>query len=376
MSKAELPIDNSTDNSSEESNFLTKLMQETVETVTHADEQEAVIRVQKLREKSPTATADELAETLIRNKCMQAGAIGAVTASPTMIPGIGTVVALTFGTAVDIGMMYKLQGELVYELIDLYAPDLPSDHKNNVLMIVTGIGIGANRVISQSGQEIAADATSRLASRFSGVASREVAAEVTEDAAAGLLAKSVSTVLGVATAAGINVITTYMIGRRTQAYLKQGPEAMEDWTASLRTVIGVDERKLVAWLMEATRTSWQLIHHQSSNLGTKLAAVGQSAKELYIIQADKTGKRVVEIAGHLADQSDSTLSQLATLGRNAGAGITAGATALVNRVAGKRKLTDDEVAQTSASLPNAFLPDASLSDSAAKQLNETEWADK
>ncbi|MCB0127499.1 MAG: hypothetical protein KDE58_34785, partial [Caldilineaceae bacterium] len=135
----------------QEENFLTKLMQETMQTMTHADEEEALTRVQTLRQKFPQATTDELAEKLIRHKCIQAGAIGAVTASPTMIPGLGTVVALTFGTAVDIRMMYKLQGELVLELINLYAPTLALENKRNVLMVVTGISIGANRVLSEGG---------------------------------------------------------------------------------------------------------------------------------------------------------------------------------------------------------------------------------
>ncbi len=311
-----------------ENSVVTKLMHEVVQTMARTDEQEAMARVQKLRAKLPGATDDELAETLIRNKCLQAGAIGAVTASPTLIPGLGTVVALTFGTAVDIKMMYKLQGELVIELMALYTPDLALENKRNVLMVVTGLGIGANRYISQQGQELASKATQRLASRFGGAA----AVEVAEDAAAGVMAKSVSTMLGVATSAGINVVATYAIGRRAQAYLKQGPEAMEDWTLSLRTITGVDERKLIAWLMEATRTSWQLIQRQSSSFAAKLLTAGQTAQTLYMIQADKAGTRAVEIGSYLAEQTDSSLTRLADLGRSAGSGIASGTSALVQRV--------------------------------------------
>ncbi|MCB0063585.1 MAG: hypothetical protein KDE19_15790, partial [Caldilineaceae bacterium] len=59
-------------------NFLTKLMHDTLETMTYTDEKEAAERIQKLRAKHPAATQDDLAEKVIRNKCMQAGAIGAV----------------------------------------------------------------------------------------------------------------------------------------------------------------------------------------------------------------------------------------------------------------------------------------------------------
>lgn len=319
-----------------EDTFLTKLMHETLQTMTHTDEEEAVERVRKLRDKRSAATPDELAELLIRNKVMQAGAIGAVTASPTLIPGLGTVVALTFGTAVDMRMTYKLQGEMVLELIELYQPDMPADNKRNVLMVVTGLSLGAGRVVTQSGQKVAVEATERLAARFSGLATREVAAEVTEGAAASVATKSISTIFGVATSAGINAVTTYTIARRAQAYLKQGPEAMDDWTASLRTVTGVDERKLTAWLIATTRSSWQMIRKQSANWATKLAdistSVGQSAKEIYVVQVDKTGTHLIDASSYIAEKSDATVSRLIDLGRDTGESLTNGTNALIQSI--------------------------------------------
>lgn len=329
-----------------ENTFLAKLMHETLQTMSHTDEEEAVERVRKLRDSRSAATPDELAELLIRNKVMQAGAIGAVTASPTLIPGLGTVVALTFGTAVDMRMTYKLQGELVLELIELYQPNLPLENKRNVLMVVTGLSLGAGRVLAQSGQKVAVEATERLAGRFSGVAAGEITAEVAEGAATGLFAKSVSTVLGVATSAGINAVTTYTIGRRAQAYLKQGPEAMDDWTASLRTITGVDERKIIAWLIATTRSSWQLIRKQSANWATKLTDigtnVGQSAKEVYVVQADKTGRHLVDAGSYIAEKSDSTVSRLIDLGRNTGESLADGTNALVQSIRARFRGNEDD----------------------------------
>lgn len=322
----------------QEENFLNKLMQETLQTMTHADEQEALKRVEKLRGKRPNTTTDQLAEVIIRNKCMQAGAIGAVTASPTLIPGLGTVVALTFGTAVDIRMMYKLQGELVLELINLYAPTLPLENKRNALMVVTGISIGANRVLSEGGQEIAAKATQRLSARLGGT----VAEEVAEDAATGLFAKSVSLALGIAAAAGINMVTTYTIGRRAQAYLKQGPEAMDDWTASMRTITGVDERKLIAWMMATTRHSWELIRKQSKDLGTKLAGLSQGAKELYVIQSAKAGEQLSETSSSLFEQGSNGVSWLFDASKDAVSDVAASTSALADTMLDKLWNRDDE----------------------------------
>jgi len=328
-----------------EENFVTKFVQETMQTMTHADEEAALAWVQKLRDSNPNATVDALAERIIRHKCMQAGAIGAVTASPTLIPGLGTVVALTFGTAVDLRMMYKLQGELVLALINLYAPTLSLENKHNALMIVTGIGIGANQLLSEGGQELAAKTTQRLASKFGGT----VAEEVAEDAATGIFTKSVSAVLGVAAAAGINMLTTYTIGHRAQAYLKQGPEAMEDWTASLRTVTGVDERKLIAWLVAATNHSWQQIRKESKERGLSLVTAGQSAKELYIVKINQAGQQVVETSSYIAEQSSNGFSKLATVGRHTGQGIAARTNTLLTDL--RERLTGTDTPPTNINSP-------------------------
>jgi len=321
----------------EDNNFVTKLMRDTVQSMTRADEEAAVARVQALRTKYPSVTADELAERVIRRKCMQAGAIGAVTASPTLVPGLGTVIALTFGTAVDIGMMYKLQGELVLELIELYAPHLPLENKRNILMIVTGISIGASRLLGEQGQVIAAKASTGLTRRLGSTAT----AEVVEGASASLLARSVSVVLGVGTLAGINMVTTYTIGRRAQAYLKQGPAAMEDLPTSLRAISGIDERKLSAWLMASTHRSWQLMRRQSHDLSAKLATAGQSAQALYHVQAHATGRRIVEASSYLADRSGDGLMRLVELGKQAGVGVRVGAGELVNGIRDKFKRNAD-----------------------------------
>jgi hypothetical protein len=52
------------------------------------DEQAAARRVTELRARHPEATNDELAERLIRQRCLQAGVVGAVTSGATIIPGL------------------------------------------------------------------------------------------------------------------------------------------------------------------------------------------------------------------------------------------------------------------------------------------------
>ena len=82
--------------------------------INDADEKAAAQRVAELRQKNPNATPEELADILIKNKCLQAGAVGGVTSGTSLIPGLGTMASLTFGVAADIGLTFKMQAELVH----------------------------------------------------------------------------------------------------------------------------------------------------------------------------------------------------------------------------------------------------------------------
>src|SRR5947208_4277878 len=88
---------------------LTNLLQHAAGTINTANEAAATQRVEALREKYPQATTDKLVEKLIKQKCLQTGAIGAVTSSAAIIPELGTFVALTFGLAADLSMTLRLQ---------------------------------------------------------------------------------------------------------------------------------------------------------------------------------------------------------------------------------------------------------------------------
>ncbi len=242
-----------------------------VAAINDADELSAAARVQELRQQMPAATIDEVAEILIRQKCRQAGAVGAVTSGAAVIPGLGTVAALTFGVAADIGLTFKLQAELVLEMAAAYGHPLTQAEKQRVVMLITGISAGANQVLNKVGREIAESATERLASKS--------------------LAKAIP-VLGVAASAGTNVASTYVIGRRAQAYFSQGEAAMGNWADSMRAVTGVDERRLTGWLAETTQQSWQLVSERAQDAAGVVITTGHSLGELVVVGANRAGTAV------------------------------------------------------------------------------------
>lgn len=252
--------------------------------ISKEDEEAAAKHVEGVRKKYPNASVDELAELLIKQKCLQTGAVGVVTSGAAIIPGLGTVVALTFGIAADIGMTFKLQAELALEIMAIYQHELSLVEKRNIVLLVTGISAGANQLLRKAGTKIAQEATERLAEKA---------------------VLKVIPFLGVAASAGANILSTYVIGHRAQAYFKLGPEAMGDWDESLRAITGVDEREVVAWLIETTEGSWRLVSSKVQNVADVMSATGKSVGEIVVVGVGKVDEKVAYIGDAFVARTDT-----------------------------------------------------------------------
>lgn len=250
---------------------LMSFVERIVNTLNKTDEAVVAQNVAALREKYPDATPAELVEKLIRRKCWQTGAIGAATSSTGVIPGLGTAISLTFGLAADIGMTLKLQTELVLEIIQVYQHELSLTEKRNLVILITGLTLGTNRLLSKLGLEVAERATVRLEERA--------------------IAKAIP-VLGVAASAGIDIVSTYLIGRRAQAYFQRGPQALDDWGEGVRAITGIDERKLSVWLANATEQAWQLTSSGGQAVAGSLLVAGKATGKFVVSGAGKAGALV------------------------------------------------------------------------------------
>lgn len=189
-------------------------------------------KVAGLRARHPQATPDEIAEILIRKRCIDTGTVGLLASAPALIPGIGSTVALTAGLVADIGKTMEMQKQLILELAAAYDRELVPADRRNLLVLATGVDSG-NKVAAKAAGDLVAKAGAKLAFR----------------GGSRLIVKAIPLV-GLVTSAAINVVSTYLIGRRAQAYMKLGPDAAADWRDSARVLSGVDERKLASFLDE------------------------------------------------------------------------------------------------------------------------------
>lgn len=214
------------------------LMKSLFDRISDVDMQAAARHVQTLREAHSQATEDELVEMLIKIKCQQTAAIGAATSAVALIPGVGTFLSLTAGVAVDIAATFTRQAELILEIAEVHQYELSEEEKQRTVMMVTGLGAGANQLAYRAGDKIGRKLSERYASKW--------------------LAR-VLPVIGMASSASTNVLSTYIMGRRAHAYFGLGPEAMDDWKESARALTGVDERKIAGWLAETGQTAGSVV---------------------------------------------------------------------------------------------------------------------
>ncbi len=221
--------------------------------VSDVDLDVALERVAALKAEQPELSRDELSKKLVFDKCQKTGTVGAVTSSAGLIPGVGTAAAITLGTAADIGTTFKLQAELVLELAALYGYPLTQEEQQRLVMVITGISAGTAGLARKAGQA--------------------ASVKVGEKFAAHSVMKALP-VIGVVASAGTNVLSTYIIGQRADAYFRLGPDAVGSWSDSLRAVTGVDERNITKWVTTSGKSTGAAIVSGAGKVGEAGKAAG------------------------------------------------------------------------------------------------------
>jgi hypothetical protein len=303
-----------------------------LQAIDQADEAAAAGRVTELRELYPEATAEALVGMLIKQKCLQTGAIGEVVSSASIIPGVGVFVSLLFGAAADVTMTARMQAELVLEIAEAYQRRLDPAEQQRAFIVVAGNSQTAGQLLADKGQAAAQRATAHLSQEAAGPAR-----------------------LNVAGTAGANTLTTYLIGRRSATYFQQGAAAVESWPESIAGLTESDESTIVAWLAETTYHSWHLVRKSSRNVTDIVIVAGKSLGEVTVLRAglalgsQKAGALTAGVGDRLSKGAGVAVE---TLGKAGQAGLAAAGTIVVEvgagLIAGVTKLLSGEPRKTKA----------------------------
>jgi hypothetical protein len=141
----------------------------------------------------------------------------------------------------------------VLEIAALYNYPLTEEEKQRIVMIITGLSAGTTTLARKAGQAAAIKVGEKFA--FKSV-------------------MKVLPVIGVVASAGTNVLSTYIIGQRADAYFRLGPEAVGTWTDSLRAISGVDERNVARLIADGGKTTGSVIVTGAGKAGEAGKAAG------------------------------------------------------------------------------------------------------
>ncbi len=251
--------------------------------IDEVDFEAAQQRVKQLRDQLGNPPSTVLLETLIRRKCQQTGAIGALTAGPSVIPIVGTIAAMTVGTAADIGATIKLQTELVAEVAAVYGVTISDAERRKVVLLLIGFGIGPSVLARQLEEGV----------------SYKLSEQFIETSLLKLLP-----LIGMVACAGTNVLATYLVGRRADVYFRVGAQALNSWRDDVRAVTGLDEQKIIRWLNNSSQQASSSLISGAITVGEVIASgidhasqVGRSAGAVVGSTVTTTGKLAVAGTG-------------------------------------------------------------------------------
>lgn len=203
-----------------------------------------------------SADAEFLA--LLRKQCLRAATVGALTAAGEAIPGLTRMLGLVFAELLDARLLADLQRELVEKTFAIYGVELPAAVQaplvRRVQMLGASVSVASDTVIRQLVKRSVGQIGSFVAFRLLPLTS-------------------------IASSAFSNAMITYAVGKRAQAVAKLRDAPLNGLPDALRAFSGVDERRVLDWTIEATKSSLSMIRGTLGNLvGSKRRKAAKKAR--------------------------------------------------------------------------------------------------
>lgn len=202
--------------------------------VESADRVAARTRVAALRKRHPRATPLTLHRRLVQAKCVQAGAVGAISGLAGFLPGPFRALGNALGPLADATLVTTLQGELVLETFALYEVDMPQSAERFAVFAIAASNVGSVAVSHRMMTSLARFASQSLGGRMLATA---------------------APIVGLATTVAANIGLTYAIGQRALAVARLRDADLAEWPGLLRTVTDLDERKMAQWAQQSARAA-------------------------------------------------------------------------------------------------------------------------
>lgn len=118
---------------------------------------EAITLYEKFEKENPDKTKEQIqaavADKIISNYSYYSAFAGGATALTGVIPGLGTVVAMTGGSLADAALSMKFQIEMVMALATVYGHNILIEEEKRICFVVAGLG-AINEAAKNGGAQV------------------------------------------------------------------------------------------------------------------------------------------------------------------------------------------------------------------------------
>ncbi|MEH0933574.1 hypothetical protein [Micromonospora psammae] len=168
-----------------------------------------------------------IAEKVIGRYSKLSAAAGVVTAAPSVIPGVGTAVAVLGGGVADLAVALKLQIDMCMCLVEVYEAELSSEDKKHLAFVLALAG-SAEQLAANGGKAAVQKIAQKLVYQYlrgpALVTIKQLFKRVSITFTQKAMAKAVPAGIGVVFSGSANYVLTTVVGRVAVAVLAKDVE--------------------------------------------------------------------------------------------------------------------------------------------------------
>jgi hypothetical protein len=182
----------------------------------------ATFRAKFDREPESLEDKRRIAAKIIGRYSKLGAASGAVTALPSVIPGIGTAAAVLGGGVADLAVALKLQIDMCMCLVEVYEAELSSEDKKHLAFVLALAG-SAEQMVANGGKMAVQKIAQKLVYQYlrgpTLVTIKQLFKRVSITFTQKAMAKAVPAGVGVAFSGSMNYVLTTVVGKVAVAVL-------------------------------------------------------------------------------------------------------------------------------------------------------------
>ncbi|MFJ4522988.1 hypothetical protein ACIP4Y_18875 [Streptomyces sp. NPDC088810] len=175
-------------------------------------------------ERRPESLEDKrrIAAKIIGRYSKMSAVAGAATAAPSVIPGVGTAVAVLGGGATDVALALKLQVDMCMCLVEVFETELSTEDKKHLAFTIALAG-SAEQMASKGGKAAVQKIAEKLVYQYlkgpALVTIKQLFKRVSITFTQKAMAKAIPAGVGVAFSSSTNYVLTRVVGRVAVAVL-------------------------------------------------------------------------------------------------------------------------------------------------------------